>query len=415
MQPTAKAQILVDVSRIAQGDARSGVQRVVRAILRQLLLAPPEGYDVVPVRAGRWRGYRYAASHCRTLVGFDHPLRVSGAVRARAGDLFVALDLAPGILPRHSAQLSAWKRCGVKFYFFVHDLLPLFYPAWFTSAGVRNYAAWMQSLVTHADGAICSTQSVADEFSHWLRSKAANRKIAVDWIHLGADIGASAPSTGLPAGFDQMTSRMRARPVVLMVGTIEPRKGHAQALSAFEILWQQGWSVNLAIVGNIGWKVDELVRRLRGHPEMGERLFWLEGASDEALCNLYRLANGVLMASEGEGFGLPLVEAARFGKPILARDIPVYREIAGAHARFFSGGDPNLLARELGAWVDAIQQGIAPSPSGIQTSTWAESARRIYEVLIGKGHREENFRQPPGGNAAEGSLSVSYAGGRRSS
>lgn len=372
------------MSVITRRDAQTGVQRVVRGILRQLLLAPPEGYDVVPVRAGRWLGYRYARSYGAKLLGVDHGMHVSGAVRVSAGDVFLALDLAPGILPRHQARLARWKRSGVKVYFFVYDLLPLLHPEWFTRAGVKNFARWIQCLRAYADGAICSTQSVADELRDRLRSRSNDlgRQIAVSAVPLGADLCASVPSAGLPAGFDRLTERLRSRPVVLMVGTIEPRKGHAQALSAFELLWRENRAVNLVIVGKIGWRAEELVRRLRRHPENGNRLFWLEGVSDEALCLLYGLADGVLLASEGEGFGLPLVEAALYGKPVMARDIPVYREIAEHHASFFSGRDAPALARELGSWLDSIRQGHAPLSSGIKTSTWAESARRIYDVIL---------------------------------
>jgi glycosyltransferase involved in cell wall biosynthesis len=187
---------------------------------------------------------------------------------------------------------------------------------------------------------------------------------------------------GLPADFSARVARMRAAALVLMVGRVEPRKGHAQALAAFELLWGRGVRANLVIVGNVGWRVDELARRLRRHPENGTRLFWLEGLSDEALAKLYELADGVLLASEGEGFGLPLVEAARYGKPILAREIPVYREIAQGHASYFSGADAESLADALASWIGSIRTGNAPASSGVKTSTWAESARRMRELVL---------------------------------
>jgi glycosyltransferase involved in cell wall biosynthesis len=59
-----------------------------------------------------------------------------------------------------------------------------------------------------------------------------------------------------------------------MVGTVEPRKGYAQTIDAFELLWSKGEEVNLVIVGKAGWHVEELVERLRDHPLRGKRLFW---------------------------------------------------------------------------------------------------------------------------------------------
>ena len=86
----------------------------------------------------------------------------------------------------------------------------------------------------------------------------------------------------------------------LMVGTLEPRKGHAQALSAFERLWASGLDVKLVLVGNRGWMVDDLTRRLQTHPERGKRLFWLEGIGDASLEEIYATATCLLAASEGE-------------------------------------------------------------------------------------------------------------------
>jgi hypothetical protein len=87
----------------------------------------------------------------------------------------------------------------------------------------------------------------------------------------------------------------------------------------------------LAIVGRPGWTVEELIEKLGRHPSLRTRLFWFEDVSDEYLHRIYR------SCSEGEGFGLPLIEAAQHKLLILARDLPVFREVADGHASFFNG------------------------------------------------------------------------------
>ncbi|WP_206170927.1 glycosyltransferase [Phragmitibacter flavus] len=57
--------------------------------------------------------------------------------------------------------------------------------------------------------------------------------------------------------------------------------------------------------------------------------------SDEEMQALYGLADVVFFPSKAEGFGLPLVEAALFGVPVLCSDIPPHREVAGVDAEFF--------------------------------------------------------------------------------
>ncbi len=167
-----------------------------------------------------------------------------------------------------------------------------------------------------------------------------------------------------------------------MVGTIEPRKGHRQALAAMELLWTDKVDANLVIVGKQGWNTDDLAKRIREHPEYNKRLFWLPGISDEMLEQVYRCTSALLAASEGEGFGLPLIEAAQHGLPIIARDIPVFREVAGENAYYFCGDDPLVLANALQSWLslgDAV-----PASTGIRRLTWRESSRQLLDVVLGK-------------------------------
>ncbi|MFU0418289.1 glycosyltransferase, partial [Acinetobacter baumannii] len=107
-------------------------------------------------------------------------------------------------------------------------------------------------------------------------------------------------------------------------------------MDAFELLWEMGSEVTLVIAGREGWCVEALSQRLRCHLEAGKRLVWLADVSDAQLAALYANLGGLIMPSEAEGFGLPLVEAARYGMPLLVRDLPVFREVVGEHASYFS-------------------------------------------------------------------------------
>ena len=167
-----------------------------------------------------------------------------------------------------------------------------------------------------------------------------------------------------------------------MVGTIEPRKGHAQVLAAFERLWDSGHDLRLVIVGRPGWLVEELLEKLRHHPKLGSLLFWLEDVSDADLDRMYGACSCLIAASEGEGFGLPLIEAAQHGLPILARDIPVFREIAGVHASFFKGRTPEALAEAVIEWLKLRAQNRHPHSEGMPWVTWAQSADRLKAILL---------------------------------
>ena len=79
-----------------------------------------------------------------------------------------------------------------------------------------------------------------------------------------------------------------------------------------------------------------------------------------ALAAIYRRSSLVLLPSEVEGFGLPVVEALACGVPILASDIPVLKEVGGETAEYRAIGD-------IAGWVEAVN-GLLAEPEGIRES-----------------------------------------------
>ena len=129
-------------------------------------------------------------------------------------------------------------------------------------------------------------------------------------------LNSSLPSTGRSPAVETVSKRIGSDPMVLMVGTVEPRKGYDNALAAFDHLWskQSSTAPHLVIVGKPGWKTTELQSAIEAHPELGRRLHWIRDASDEALSELYKRSSGLLLASKAEGCGLPVLEAAVHGR-----------------------------------------------------------------------------------------------------
>jgi glycosyltransferase involved in cell wall biosynthesis len=115
-----------------------------------------------------------------------------------------------------------------------------------------------------------------------------------------------------------------------------------------------GDQTNLVIAGKQGWKAEPFVHRLQTHSEMRKRLHWLNSPNDELLSALYSSCSALIMASTGEGFGLPLIEATYFSKPMLVRDIPVCREIVGDAASYLSGTGRDSLTQVLPEWLKKV-------------------------------------------------------------
>ncbi|MBR7992512.1 glycosyltransferase family 4 protein [Burkholderia cenocepacia] len=382
----SKRTLLIDVSIIASHDAGTGIQRVVKSLALDLLESPPPGFEVRLVRATRTQPYRYASAWQTSLTGSrvakeDEHLRIS------KGDIFLGLDLTSRILPRRQAELLQWRTQGVRCAFIVYDLLPILHPEWFTPRARRSYRHWLSTLAVHADALFCISKSVSDEVRDCLNRRFgfAPNEIATHWFHLGSAAPVDSSPRSAAKSIEPQIYSSGGAPTTLMVGTIEPRKGHAQVLDAFDRLWRDGFEGSLVIAGKPGWQIDSLTERLTQHAEAGKRLFWLSEVDDDELGRLYTQLDGLLMASEAEGFGLPLVEAARYGMPIFARDLPVFREIAGAHASFFTADNGSELAPQLSTWLTKIQSGTAIASNAMNVQTWNASANQLRTLLTSLG------------------------------
>ena len=265
----------------------------------------------------------------------------------------------------------------------VYDIIPLRYPH-LTVAGISEaFAHWLSGLARHADGLMCISDAVAQDVRHWLLQQHPALPLpAIGHFHLGADLDQSTPSTGLPDDAASTLANLDAHTSFLMVGTIEPRKGHALVLEAFELLWAAGLDCRLVLVGKAGWNITELAERLRQHAEYRQRLIWLESASDEYLEKIYRHTDCLIAASECEGFGLPLIEAAQHDLPILARDIAVFREVAGEYASYFRASQPDALAQSLRNWLDSYAIGGHPRSGAMPWLTWQASTQALLHAVL---------------------------------
>ena len=342
-----RPRLLVDVSTIARHDAQTGIQRVVRAVWSELRLRHSSDFDVVPVFATQRRGYCYAAPD---FLEAREPGMATQPVAAGPADKFLGLDLSAHFLPKYRRQLSAWRRNGASVHLIVYDVLPLSRPEWFNTATVRHFRNWFDVLANDADEAICISRQVAQDLRDRFRHIGHGKMPSIRPMKLGGDIAASRPTTGKCDNIRLVINRMQVRPSILMVGTVEPRKGYDVALKAFEHLWREGSNTapDLVIVGKPGWKTEALQDYIRRHPEHGKRLVWLDQVSDEGLCCLYDNCRGLLMTSHAEGVGLPLLEAAMRRLHILARDLPVFREQDLPNVTLFDDDCPEHLGKLVG-------------------------------------------------------------------
>lgn len=382
-------KILVDVSSICLNDLKTGIQRVVRSQLKNLIKLSPLDYAIEPVYLKELDNkyvYAYATYYTSNLL--DIELQMSDSlVEIENGDIFYGLDFSPHevSLANQTSLYQEYKALGVKVFFMVYDILPIVKPDYFPSHTQQAHKKWLEEITSIADGLICISQTVADEVSEWTNKhqKAPSKTLIITSIHLGADIDGSTKDLKQPSKEEfELLERIKAQTTFLMVGTVEPRKGHLQTLKAFDLLWAKGTVCNLVIIGKSGWMVDESIEYIKNHPMLNTHLFWLNACTDELLEAMYQTAQSLIAASYEEGFGLPLIEAARHGIPIIVRDIPVFKEVAGDFAFYFpNDSSAHTLASSIQSWLELYEKKEHPLSRGMPYITWEENAKKLLALF----------------------------------
>lgn len=331
-------RIGIDVSTLVFSKQLTGVERVLTEINRGLTsLLDSQKYEVEPFV---------------TRLDFKKPEQIPDFLKSdpvfnkalRPIDSFDILffgginaNLPIGELMRLKSERN------VKMVALVHDILPITHPEWFMTpkfasgreASISSrvlFQFYLQASLSLADHLILTSQHVKNELMkfRW------NQLPTISVLHLGAyksrPVREVRPRTGINT---------------LYVSTITIRKGHAELLSAFEILWAQGLDISLTLVGNRGWQIDDFISRLTAHDEYGRRLLWRQGLSDLEAIQLYGQSDISFITSEDEGFGLALEEGLANGVKVIARDIPVFQERSFPNLFFYNGGPKKLCEKIL--------------------------------------------------------------------
>ena len=169
-------------------------------------------------------------------------------------------------------------------------------------------------------------------------------------------------------------------PFALAVSSIDPRKNFPMLVKAFKGI--EG--CQLYIVG----KQNHVFSQQNGLDEAIPNVNFLGRVSDEELRRLYNQAVCFIFPSIYEGFGLPLLEAMTCGCPVLASDIPVFREVCGDAAIYFNPYDEasirNAIAHFLSLNKEEQEMLQTAGYEHAQRYSWEQSARGIIDLSMKK-------------------------------
>lgn len=371
----SRRRLFVDLAVISRHDAGTGIQRVVRALALTLVEEGAKEWDLYFVAADRRRPYHTIS--WPEAIGIIDPAAIEG----RPGDIFLGLDFSLDTIRRYRRQLTRFRRNGGQFWFLICDLLPLEKPEWFSPNNVIRYRAWLDTIVGISDGFLCISAQTDSDLRRALEAHyGLTDGYRTSIVPMGFDIRESLLDRGATESQPASVRFDTSISFSLMVGTLEPRKGHADVLAAFSELWRQGAENRLVMIGRVGWQIEALRNAIRTHPEYGGKLLWFEDVDDLELERIYQACDGVIIASHAEGFGLPLIEALGHNKPVLARDLPIFTIHKDLGVRYFpADAGPLNLATHIERWVKDVQGGqikVVRPDAG-----WQESVKALLSSI----------------------------------
>lgn len=365
--------LLLDVTHTSHTRARTGIQRVCRSLATELeRLGPlaPICHDPLertwrrldraeletlsgPAGATSSRGARWSLS--RRILG---PIRrLAGHRPPPAGDALLCPELFSARTGSHLPELFARVR-GPRAAIF-HDAIGLKYPELTPAPTVERLPGYLLELASFDGVAAVSQDSAASLLDFWGWAGVQTRP-PIATIPLGTDPAPAAP-----------TAATAGPPRVLCVATLEGRKNHLALLEAAERLWAEGRRFELELVGMARAETGQAaLDRLRALRKAGRPVVHHGAVDDDALHAAYARCAFTVYPSLHEGFGLPVLESLRHGRPCVCAP-------AGALAEVARGGGVQLVPRPEAAEFAGAIGALLDSPARLAALVRAARGRNF--------------------------------------
>ncbi|SCX51757.1 Glycosyl transferases group 1 [Klenkia marina] len=374
-------EVLVDLEHTSRTSLATGIQRVARETARRWA----RDHDVVLVG---WEGQRALrrldrGESARALHGTEAPSGERGTA-----DLVVpwgATYLLPELAPERdrTSRLAALARhARTRTGVIGFDCVPIS-SAETTDAGVSESFANNLVAVRDFTTVAAISEAAAIEYRGWrhMLSAIGRSGPTIDPVVLPVE-PVDASEEGLVWARDEL--RTGTLPVVLCVGTHEPRKNHLAVLHACELLWRDGVRFSLAFIGGHAWNSRAFDQTLSSLRAQGRPVQNFSSVTDDQLWAAYRASRCVVFPSLNEGFGLPIAEALACGTPIVTSDFGSMAQIASA------GGAELVDPRDDASIRDGLRrvlvdedhyQELRKAAAARPRRTWDEYARDTWQHL----------------------------------
>lgn len=276
----------------------------------------------------------------------------------------------------HNPALVHWcARANVRPIYLIHDLIPITHPQYCRSGEDKKHTDRILTVLKTAAAVVANSRHTLATLASFAEGVGMTVPPAIVAWPGCARIHAEPGEVGAADGHGDF----------VILGTIEARKNHAFLLSVWRrlIATMGDAAPRLVIVGRRGWEVDDVFALLDGQEFRG-KVVEAGPLDDRALASVLGRARALLFPSYAEGFGIPLVEALAAGIPVIANDLPVFREVAGDIPELIGVEDEDAWVATLSDYAIGYGGRRARQLArleGYAAPTWPEHFARI-EILI---------------------------------
>jgi glycosyltransferase involved in cell wall biosynthesis len=380
----ATDEVLADVAHTSSTSLTTGIQRVARETTRRWLarhactpVSWTVGFEAIreltPVERARIES---AVAH----TGDEAAPATSVVVPWRATCLVPELAAEPERSSRFLALAELTpNRTGVIGF----DCVPIT-SAETTQLGFAGVFAGNLAAVRHFDRVAAISDAAATEYSGWRSMLSAIGVPGPQIRSVPLPVEAAEPTDD-----DMAAARSRflvpGLPLVLVVGSHEPRKNHLTVLHAAELLWREGLRFSLSFVGGNAWGSEEFTRQLDELQRIGRPVDSESRLSDGQLWAAYRLARFTMFPSLNEGFGLPVAESLAVGTPAITSNFGSMLQIAAeGGALTVHPEDDHGLAAAMRSLIqdDVLAARLRDEARARPARTWDTYAEESWDFLV---------------------------------
>lgn len=326
-----------------------------------IIYLPQSPTSDMPKESTRWHYKIVKPKKMWTLIG----LSLEFLLRSSKPDVFFS--------PTHYLPIVSPKNSAIS----ILDISYIRYPQLFKKSDLNQLTKWTRYSVRKASKIFTISHASKDDIIKEYRVP--EEKIIVTYP--GIRKGSMIKDKGL--SMDEMRKKYGiGGEYILFVGTLQPRKNIVRLTEAFSKLKSD---IKLVIIGKKGWLYEEIL----GAPKkfnIEDRVKFLDFVPDEDLPDFYKNAICFVLPSLYEGFGLPVLEAMKYGCPVITSNVSSLPEAGGDAALYVDPLSVDDIAKNLESIIqnsELREKLIKKGYEQVKKFAWEKTAKETLKALEG--------------------------------